>query len=120
MLTETEGNANRHMRGPRVLYRVDGGTFVEHHIVDLLKKVARVAGLRINGPHILRHTFCSHLAMKGAGQSNSGTRRPQGPDNDAAVHPPQSECDPRRDSVARNASCRRRARRHCGDGDFVN
>jgi site-specific recombinase XerD len=54
------------MRGPRVLYRQDGRQFVEHHIVDLLKKVARMAELRINGPHILRHTFCSHRAMKGA------------------------------------------------------
>lgn len=58
--------AHRHMRGPRVLYRADGGTFVEHHVVELLEKVARKAGLRINGPHILRHTFCSHLAMRGA------------------------------------------------------
>ena len=33
--------------------------------MDLLKKVARRAGLKINGPHILRHTFCSLLAMKG-------------------------------------------------------
>jgi site-specific recombinase XerD len=49
-----------------VLYRPDGGPFVEHHVVELLKKVARIAGLRINGPHILRHTFCSHLAMRGA------------------------------------------------------
>lgn len=31
-----------------------------------LKKVARRANLRNNGPHILRHTFCSHLAMRGA------------------------------------------------------
>src|SRR5688572_18879171 len=33
---------------------------------SLLKKVARCANLRNNGPHILRHTFCSHLAMRGA------------------------------------------------------
>ena len=26
----------------------------------------RVAGLPIAGVHVLRHTFCSHLAMKGA------------------------------------------------------
>ncbi len=38
----------------------------EHHIVELLRKVARRANLRINGPHILRHTFCSYLAMRGA------------------------------------------------------
>ena len=33
---------------------------------SLLEKVARRANLRNNGPHILRHTFCSHLAMRGA------------------------------------------------------
>ena len=26
----------------------------------------RRAGLYNNGPHMLRHTFCSHLAMRGA------------------------------------------------------
>ena len=35
-------------------------------MTDLLAKVGRVASVRSNGPHILRHTFCSHLAMKGA------------------------------------------------------
>ena len=38
----------------------------EHHLVDLLASVAGRASLRNNGPHILRHTFCSHLAMRGA------------------------------------------------------
>jgi integrase len=58
--------AHRHLRGPRVVCREDGRPFAEHHLTDLLAKVGRRANLKINGPHILRHTFCSHLAMKGA------------------------------------------------------
>ena len=30
-------------------------------------RAARRANLRSIGVHVLRHTFCSHLAMKGAG-----------------------------------------------------
>jgi integrase len=57
---------NRNMRGPRVLYRADGRTFAEYVVKDLLARVARKAGIQNNGPHILRHTFISHLAMRGA------------------------------------------------------
>jgi integrase len=56
----------RHLRGPRVLCHDDGRPLAEHVMTDLLAKVGRRATVRINGPHILRHTFCSHLAMKGA------------------------------------------------------
>jgi integrase len=56
----------RHLRGPRVLCHGDGRPLAEHHMVELLKRVGRRANVRSNGPHILRHTFCSHLAMKGA------------------------------------------------------
>ena len=31
--------------------------------------VGRPANVRNNGGHILRHTFCSHLAMKGVPES---------------------------------------------------
>jgi integrase len=56
----------RHMRSRRVLCRPDGRPLREHHLTDLLAKVARRANVRNNGPHILRHTFCSRLALKGA------------------------------------------------------
>ena len=55
----------RHLRGPRVLTR-DTGTPLTHKMVDgLVRRAARRAGVR-PGVHILRHTFCSHLAMRGA------------------------------------------------------
>ena len=31
-----------------------------------VRRAARAAGLFNNGPHMLRHTFCSHLSMRGA------------------------------------------------------
>ena len=49
-----------------MLKRENGLPFRESHVADLLAKVARVADMRPNGPHTLRHTFCSHLAMRGA------------------------------------------------------
>jgi integrase len=58
--------AARHLRGPLVLYRLDGNPLTENDLRDLVLRAAKRAGLRGTGPHMLRHTFCSHLAMKGA------------------------------------------------------
>ena len=58
--------AYRHLRGLRVVCQDDRRPFAEHHLTDLLAKVGRRANVRSNGPHIPRHTFCPHLAMKGA------------------------------------------------------
>lgn len=58
--------AHRHLKSTRVLCDREGQPLAEHHVVDVLAKVGRVANMRPQGPHILRHTFCSHLAMKGA------------------------------------------------------
>ena len=58
---------HRHVRGPRVMYQDDGKPLTEKVVQNLVTRSARKAGLRGNGPHILRHTFCSHLAMRGAG-----------------------------------------------------
>ena len=57
---------HRHLRGDLVLYRANGGVMTESSLKELLSRAARLATLRNNGPHILRHTFCSHLAMRGA------------------------------------------------------
>jgi site-specific recombinase XerD len=56
----------RHLRGPRVLYRDNGAPFTEGVVACAIVRAARRAGLAGNGPHRLRHTFCSHLAMRGA------------------------------------------------------
>ena len=57
---------HRHLRGPLVLYRDDGRPLTEHVVQEFVARVARRANLRTTGPHMLRHTFCSHLAMRGA------------------------------------------------------
>lgn len=57
-------SAHRHLRGPRVLYH--GGKTLTPKVVELLLGgAARRAGLAGVTPHVLRHSFCSHLAMQG-------------------------------------------------------
>ncbi len=56
----------RSLKGPWVLCRDDGTRLNENQVRHLLERATRRAGLRFSGPHILRHTFCSHLAMQGA------------------------------------------------------
>ncbi len=61
---------NRHLRGPRVLWRDDDRKQTKVTQVLLAKWMSRAqrrAGLKVTGGiHILRHTFCSRLAMAGA------------------------------------------------------
>lgn len=59
--------AHRHLRGERVLYTDEGETVTAKVLQRWMAKAQRRAGLRSTGAiHILRHTFCSHLAMRGA------------------------------------------------------
>ncbi|MGE5361221.1 MAG: tyrosine-type recombinase/integrase [Bacteroidales bacterium] len=57
---------NRHLRGTLVLYQDDGAPLTEGLVQGFVRRAAQRAGLFNNGPHMLRHTFCSHLAMLGA------------------------------------------------------
>ncbi len=56
----------RHLRGPRVLYQNNGQSATQKVVRNLVLRAARRANLANGGVHILRHTFCSHLAMRGA------------------------------------------------------
>ena len=59
--------AHRHLRGPRVLYTDAGETVTAKVLQRWMGRAQKRAGLRATGAlHILRHTFCSHLAMRGA------------------------------------------------------
>jgi site-specific recombinase XerD len=50
----------------RVILR-DDGTPASKRVVDCwLYRAQQAAGLAKKGPHILRHTFCSRLALRGA------------------------------------------------------
>ena len=57
--------AHRHLRGARVLAQCSGSPMTQKIVQDHMRRAARLAGVS-PGVHILRHTFCSHLAMRGA------------------------------------------------------
>ena len=56
---------HRHLRSKRVLCQTDGGPFTRQIVQNRMRLAAKRANVR-RGIHILRHTFCSHLSMRGA------------------------------------------------------
>ncbi|MFN7970892.1 MAG: tyrosine-type recombinase/integrase [Acidobacteriota bacterium] len=56
---------HRHLRGKRVLCLSDGAPLTERMVRSLVEQSARRAGVECLGVHALRHSFCSHLAMRG-------------------------------------------------------
>jgi integrase len=58
--------AHRHLRSDRVLCQEDGAPLTQKILRELVRRAARRARVARGGVHILRHTFCSHLAMRGA------------------------------------------------------
>jgi len=59
--------AVRHLRGPRLLWQDDGEPVGVHTLRSWLFRATKKAGLPPSkNLHKLRHTFCSHLAMRGA------------------------------------------------------
>lgn len=57
---------HRHLRAARVLCLRDGSALTQDMVSDHVRRSARRAHLAATGVHRLRHTFCSHLAMRGA------------------------------------------------------
>jgi integrase len=58
--------AIRHLRGPRVFWRDDGEPVTTRVLELRVNAAAKSAGLDVSGCHMLRHTFCSRLAVRGA------------------------------------------------------
>ena len=58
--------AHAHLRGPRVVCRHYGAPLTQKVVQGLVQRAARKSGLTDSGVHLLRHAFCSHLAMRGA------------------------------------------------------
>jgi integrase len=56
---------HRHLRSPRVLCSPDGAPITRDPVIKAIRGSQFLAGLRQAGVHVLRHTFCSHLAMRG-------------------------------------------------------
>lgn len=57
---------HRHLRGHRVLCQENSQPLTQKIVRGLVARAARKALLVNGGVHTLRHTFCSHLAMRGA------------------------------------------------------
>jgi integrase len=57
---------HRHLRTSRVLCQDDGDPLTRQMVQTRVERASRRAGLGRDGVHILRHSFCSHLAMRGA------------------------------------------------------
>jgi integrase len=57
---------HQHDEGPRVLYLEDGESLTRKTLGTWLGLACRGGKVRYRSPHCLRHTFCSHLAMRGA------------------------------------------------------
>lgn len=56
----------RHLRDPHVFLNREGHPLTRKELEVRVWQAQRAAGLKRDGVHILRHTFCSHLAMRGA------------------------------------------------------
>lgn len=57
----------RHLRGDRVFYSDAGEAATAKVLQNWMKSVQKKAKVKATGNlHLLRHTFCSHLAMRGA------------------------------------------------------
>lgn len=56
---------HRHLQSKRVFCQTQGLPLTRQQVQYRVKRAARRASVQ-DGVHILRHTFCSHLAMRGA------------------------------------------------------
>lgn len=63
---ETTRLRRRSPDSPLVFAKPDGGRHIHRRSDVALKRCCRYAGLRMIGWHCLRHTFASHLVMRGA------------------------------------------------------
>jgi hypothetical protein len=64
--SEESESRYRHLKSKRVLCLGDGSPLTQDVVGEYVRKAGRKANLPASGAHRLRHTFCSHLAMRGA------------------------------------------------------
>jgi integrase len=93
--------AVRHLRGDRVLLQDDGSPVTAKALRAWMRSAQKLAGLKVTGNfHVLRHTFCSHLAMRGAPAKaiQSWPATPTSP-------PPSVTCTSLRGTWSRRSAC---------------
>ncbi len=56
---------HRHTRSRRVVCEGDGTPMSQDMVGNRVRRAAKAAVLEVSGAHRLRHTFCSHLALRG-------------------------------------------------------
>lgn len=56
---------HQHKRGPHVFVDKAGEHLSRHNVSTVIRRACRKAKLRKVGPHVLRHSFASHLVMRG-------------------------------------------------------
>ena len=54
------------LRSSRVVCQGSGAPLTQKMLQSEVRRATRQAGVTHEGVHVLRHTFCSHLAMRGA------------------------------------------------------
>ncbi len=57
---------HQHLKGELIFCKPDGGRHIHRRADVAIKRCCGYAGLRMIGWHTLRHTFASHLVMRGA------------------------------------------------------
>ena len=57
---------HRQLRGPLVLCDEQGAMLKHRAVLAGVRRAARRGKVQDSGVHVLRHTFCSHLSMRGA------------------------------------------------------
>jgi integrase len=57
---------HRHLSSTHVLCLKDGSPLTRKTVQSWMRRLSRRSGVSTTGVHMLRHSFCSHLAMRGA------------------------------------------------------
>lgn len=105
----------RHLRLARVICQRDGEPLTQWMVRDYVERAARRARLATAGVHRLRHTFCSHLAMRGAPARAIQELAGHQDLTTTQLHAPEPCGSSRRDPVIGAAASGNRWR-HVGDG----
>ncbi len=96
----------RHLRGTRVLSQRDGAPLTQKIVQDHVRRAVRRAAQHERRASAPAHVLFAPRDAGGADAGDSGTRRPHGRDDDAAVYAPEPGGDRGSDSAAGSVETR--------------